>query len=99
MNADARTSTHGPGLFAAFVPWIVFWMLVGNVDLRLACLIPLGIVALQTIRTVQAGAAPKVLEGPHSHRRRHSDGDRLGRRRRRGLPRALVPADLQRGAA
>jgi len=31
MNADATTPTHGPGLFAAFVPWIVYWVLVGGV--------------------------------------------------------------------
>jgi hypothetical protein len=63
MNDSAASPSHGgPGLFTAFVPWIVFWVLVGNVDFGLACLIPLAIVALQTFRTVRAGAVPKVLE-------------------------------------
>lgn len=53
---------HAPGLLAAFVPWIVYWVLVGNVDIRVACAITLVIVVLQTIRTTLAGATPKVLE-------------------------------------
>jgi hypothetical protein len=59
---DTKAGHHGHGLFAGFVPWIVYWVLVGNVDVRLACVIPLVIVALQIIRTITAGASPKVLE-------------------------------------
>jgi hypothetical protein len=52
----------GPGIFAAFIPWIVFWVLIGSVDVRVACVVPLVIVAVQALRTVQSGAVPKVLE-------------------------------------
>jgi hypothetical protein len=62
MNVRAKAAQGGLGLIAALVPWIVFWVLVGNVDVRLACLVPLVIVALQAVRTVLAGVKPKVLE-------------------------------------
>jgi len=63
MNTAATSSSHsGPGLLAAFIPWIVYWVLVGNVEVSIATLIPLIIVAVQVYRTIQSGRSPKVLE-------------------------------------
>lgn len=62
MTARANTNQSGLGLIAAFIPWIVYWVLVGNVDIRLACLVALVIAAIQILRTILAGATPKVLE-------------------------------------
>ena len=59
-----QAAVHGgpPGVILAFVPWIVFWVLVGNVDFGLACVIALAIVGVQALKTLQAGEVPKVLE-------------------------------------
>lgn len=57
-----HTSHSGPGLFAAFVPWIVFWILIGNVDVWTACAIPFAVAGLQALRSVRTGAPPKLLE-------------------------------------
>jgi hypothetical protein len=63
-TVEPQQAAHAgpPGVLLAFVPWIVFWILVGNVDFGLACVIALAIVAFQTLKTVQAGEVPKVLE-------------------------------------
>lgn len=52
----------GADIFGAFLPWIVYWILVGNVDFRLAVLIAFGVAALHFVRARVAGGAPKVLD-------------------------------------
>jgi hypothetical protein len=58
------SSTQGGGSFVAgLAPWIVYWILVGNVDFRLAVLIAFGVAAFQLVKTVfLERQTPKVLD-------------------------------------
>jgi hypothetical protein len=53
---------QGAGIFAGLAPWIVYWILIGNVDFRLALLISLVVAAVQGYRALQGGTTPNVLD-------------------------------------
>lgn len=52
----------GGGTLASFAPWIAYWILAGNVDLRIALLVAAVIAALNTLQGMRGGRAPKVLD-------------------------------------
>ncbi|MEW6271625.1 MAG: hypothetical protein AB1689_20265 [Thermodesulfobacteriota bacterium] len=54
--AGAERGRSGGGVFASFAPWIVFWMLIGNVDFRTALLVACAIAVLHTLREARAVA-------------------------------------------
>lgn len=62
MADGDRERSGGTDIFGSFVPWIVYWILVGNVDFRLAVLIALAVAAVHLLREVQGGTKPKVLD-------------------------------------
>jgi len=68
MNDDVGDTTvataqrRGGGVFASLAPWIVYWILVGNVDFRTALLVACAIAVVQTARDVRAGGTVKVLD-------------------------------------
>ncbi|HEY8518081.1 MAG TPA: hypothetical protein VIS07_21440 [Candidatus Binatia bacterium] len=49
-------------MLTSFAPWIVFWILIGNVDFRLAMLVALAIAALHAFREARATGNVKVLD-------------------------------------
>lgn len=53
-HAKDAARTAG-GFVSGLLPWIVYWILVGNVDFRLAVLIAFGVALLQLLRAYQAG--------------------------------------------
>jgi hypothetical protein len=61
-EVGGASGRHGGGFVSGLVPWIVYWILVGNVDFRLAVLIALGVAAFELLQTVLHGEKPKVLD-------------------------------------
>ncbi len=61
---EGPTAAHSGGgaLFASFLPWIVYWIMVGNVDFRLAVLVAFAISAFRLVEGLRAGELPKVLD-------------------------------------
>lgn len=49
-------------MFASFAPWIAFWILVGNVDFRVALLVSCVIAIVHAAREARGGASLKVLD-------------------------------------
>jgi hypothetical protein len=64
MSATQQEArSDGPGFVSGLLPWILYWILVGNVDFRLAVLISFGVAAFQLLRAVVfEGQPPMVLE-------------------------------------
>lgn len=63
MSVREHLSHHGGGGFiSGLAPWIIYWILVGNVDFRLSVLIAFGVAAFQTLQTFMRGQVPKVLD-------------------------------------
>ena len=63
MSATQRAQSDGHGFVSGLLPWILYWILVGNVDFRLAVLISFGVAAFQLLRAVVVeGQPPMVLE-------------------------------------
>lgn len=71
MTSDGRAGTQdapdgkrggGSGTLASFAPWIAYWILAGNVDLRIALLVASAIAALNTLHAMRGGSAPRVLD-------------------------------------
>jgi hypothetical protein len=61
-EVGGASGRHGGGFVSGLAPWIVYWILVGNVDFRLAVLIALGVAAFELLQTVLHGEKPKVLD-------------------------------------
>jgi len=61
---DVSTAKRGGtgGTLVSFAPWIAYWILAGNVDLRVALLVASAIAALNTLHAMRGGSAPKVLD-------------------------------------
>ena len=49
-------------IFSGLAPWIVYWILVGNVAFRTAVLIAFGASIVVFAHTIANGQRPKVLE-------------------------------------
>jgi hypothetical protein len=49
-------------IFSGLAPWIVYWILVGNVSFRTAVLIAFGASIVVFVHTIVNGERPKVLE-------------------------------------
>lgn len=52
----------GPGLLLGLAPWIVYWILEGNVSTRSAVLIPLIVAAAVLVHQLIEGGRPKLLD-------------------------------------
>jgi hypothetical protein len=52
MSANAETQQSHSSFISGLLPWILYWILVGNVDFRLAVLISFGVAALHLVRTI-----------------------------------------------
>ena len=62
-QTQSASTDRGGSIVAGLAPWIVYWILVGNVDFRLAVLIAFGVAAFQLVKTVfLEGQSPKVLD-------------------------------------
>jgi hypothetical protein len=63
MSTAQREQSGGHGFVSGLLPWILYWILVGNVDFRLAVLISFGVAAFQLLRTIFVeGQPPMVLD-------------------------------------
>src|SRR3712207_3829122 len=49
-------------MFAAFVPWVVYWVLVGNVSFETAVLVAFALTIVVGGSSLPRGRRPKVLE-------------------------------------
>jgi hypothetical protein len=59
----AEENHSGPGGFVAgLLPWIVYWILVGNVDFRLAVLIAFAVAGFQVFQAFMQGRMLTVLD-------------------------------------
>jgi hypothetical protein len=61
-DSGQRSERHGGGFISGLAPWIVYWILVGNVDFRLAVLIAFGVAAFELLQVFLHGEKPKVLD-------------------------------------
>ena len=60
--AGQSHSGPGGGYIAGLAPWIVYWILVGNVDFRLAVLIAFGVAAFELAHTYMDGSRVPSLD-------------------------------------
>lgn len=63
--SEGRPTPHGSNpfdMFGAFVPWIVYWILVGNVSFRLAVTIAFVLTIAIPAYSVIRGPSLNVLE-------------------------------------
>lgn len=61
-GAGETTPRRSGGVFASFAPWIAFWILVGNVDFRLALLVACALAVVHAAREARASSGAKVLD-------------------------------------
>jgi hypothetical protein len=54
-STDAGARRASGGFIAGLAPWIVYWILVGNVDFRLAVLIAFGVALFELFRAYTQG--------------------------------------------
>jgi hypothetical protein len=52
----------GAGFITGLAPWIVYWILVGNVDFRLAVLIAFGVAVFELVHTYMEGQLVTSLD-------------------------------------
>jgi hypothetical protein len=63
VSTTQRTQSDNHGFVYGLLPWILYWILVGNVDFRLAVLISFGVAAFQLVRTIfLEGQKPMLLD-------------------------------------
>jgi hypothetical protein len=61
MSTAQREQSGGHGFVSGLLPWILYWILVGNVDFRLAVLISFGVAAFQLLRTIFLERQPPMV--------------------------------------
>jgi hypothetical protein len=61
-ESSERQQRGASGILAGFAPWIVYWILVGNVSFQLALLIAFAVAAVETLKQLSDGQRPQVLE-------------------------------------
>jgi hypothetical protein len=60
--SESSDEQRAAGILAGFAPWIVYWILIGNVNFRLAILIAFAVAAVETVKQYLDGRQPQVLE-------------------------------------
>lgn len=62
QTTSARSSSADGGFIGGLAPWIVYWILVGNVDFRLAVLIAFGVAVFELLRAYNQGSLVTSLD-------------------------------------